>query len=267
MSEHPAHALSTGSVVSRDTLIVDSIARQLAAVVGSASQRDIKVAANLYNACADRRRSAATSKDAVGALFSRWKIEKWPRTAAVESVMAVWTFAAEVSRDLNVATLLRASVATDPENVDVTAIELSQPRCLYARLGQDSKEAEQLLRAAVREAATELGVTVADADALGSQLWSVCIAIAAACRIGYWEDRVTVVKFGELNRLGGSADVSDRPAGRWNQRLRQRGPPLGSQFSARAQGSPAYVAASGHAKLLGFPRDRPRGPVPARRAA
>ncbi|KAH8034796.1 hypothetical protein HPB51_002210 [Rhipicephalus microplus] len=203
MSEHPAHALSTGSVVSRDTLIVDSIARQLAAVVGSASQRDIKVAANLYNACADRRRSAATSKDAVGALFSRWKIEKWPRTAAVESVMAVWTFAAEVSRDLNVATLLRASVATDPENVDVTAIELSQPRCLYARLGQDSKEAEQLLRAAVREAATELGVTVADADALGSQLWSVCIAIAAACRIGYWEDRVTVVKFGELNRLGG----------------------------------------------------------------
>ncbi|KAH7935172.1 hypothetical protein HPB52_004635 [Rhipicephalus sanguineus] len=202
MSEHPAHALSTGSVVSRDTLLVDSVARQLVAVVGSASQRDIKVAASLYNACADRGRSAATSKDAIGALFSRWKIEKWPRTAAVENVLAVWTFAAELSRDLNLATLVRAGVGTDPDNVDVTAIELSQPRCLYARLGQDNKEAEQLLRAAVREAAAELGTSSEAADVLGSKLWSACTAIAAACRIGYWEDRVTVVKFGEMKHLG-----------------------------------------------------------------
>ncbi|KAH6940706.1 hypothetical protein HPB50_005265 [Hyalomma asiaticum] len=202
MSEHPAHALSTGSVVSRDTQLQDSIARQLAAVVGRSSQRDIKVAANLFNACTDRGRRATTSKDAIRALFFRWKIGRWPRTTAVENVMAVWTFAGELSRDLNLATLVRAGVGTDPENVDITAIELSQPRCLYARLGKDNKEAEQLLRAAVREAVAELGDSGAAVDALGSQLWSACTVIAAACRIGQGDDRVTVVKFGQLKHLG-----------------------------------------------------------------
>ncbi|XP_075526961.1 uncharacterized protein LOC142559218 [Dermacentor variabilis] len=202
MSEHPAHALSTGSVVSRDTLLQDNIARQLVAVVGSARQRDIKVAANLYKVCADRGRSAARSKEAIGALFSRWKIVKWPRTGAVEDVMAVWTFAAELNRDLNLATLVRAGVGTDPDNVDATAIELSQPRCLYARVGKDNKEAEDLLIAAVREAATEIGDSGPATDALGGQLWSACTLIAAACRSGYGDDSVSVVKFGQLKHLG-----------------------------------------------------------------
>ncbi|XP_037556115.1 serine/arginine repetitive matrix protein 2 [Dermacentor silvarum] len=202
MSEHPAHALSSGSVVSRDTLLQDNIARQLVAVVSSANQRDVQVAANLYKACADRSRSAGTSKEAIGALFSQWKIEKWPRNAAVEDIRAVWTFAAELSRDLNLATLVRAGVGTDPDNVDVTAIELSQPRCLYTRVGKDNKEAEDLFIAAVREAAAEIGDSGVAADALGGQMWSACTLIAAACRSGYGDDRVTVVKFGQLKHLG-----------------------------------------------------------------
>ncbi|XP_065306012.1 uncharacterized protein [Dermacentor albipictus] len=202
MSEHPAHALSTGSVVSRDTLLQDNIARRLVAVVGSARQRDIQVAANLYKACVNRGRSVATSKEAIGALFSRWKIEKWPRSTAVEDVMAVWTFAAELNRDLNLATLVRAGVGTDPDNVDVTAIELSQPRCLYARVGKDNKEAEDVLVAAVGEAATEIGDSGVAADALGGQMWSACTLIAAACRSGFGDDSVTVVKFGQLEHLG-----------------------------------------------------------------
>ncbi|KAK8787008.1 hypothetical protein V5799_023213 [Amblyomma americanum] len=158
----------------------------------------MQVAAKLYAACTDRGRSATGSKEAVNALFSQWKIEKWPRTdPAQDDSISAWLFAAELSRDLDLATIVQPSVGADPDNMAATVVELSQPRCLCADINQKSEEATGLFKAAVRESVAQLGVS--SADGLEDRLLAACTSLAAVCRTRYENDSVNVVRFRELS--------------------------------------------------------------------
>ncbi|XP_077500101.1 uncharacterized protein LOC144110910 [Amblyomma americanum] len=194
MSEHPADR-RTRSLVSQDTLLQDALTHQLLDVVRSADEQDIKVAADLNDACTDTTHTALASKEAIDALFSQWKIEKWPRTDEVKDE-TVWTFAAELSRDLDVATIVQPSVGIDPENLVAIVIELAKPRCLCTDTNEESKNAPEVFREAVREAGTLLGASFT--DEFEDRLLAACTSIAAVCHATYEDDRVVVVRFRQL---------------------------------------------------------------------
>ncbi|KAK8783940.1 hypothetical protein V5799_009696 [Amblyomma americanum] len=194
MSEHPADR-RTRSLVSQDTLLQDALTHQLLDVVRSADEQDIKVAADLNDACTDTTHTALASKEAIDALFSQWKIEKWPRTDEVKDE-TVWTFAAELSRDLDVATIVQPSVGIDPENLVAIVIELAKPRCLCTDTNEESKNAHEVFREAVREAGTLLGASFT--DEFEDRLLAACTSIAAVCHATYEDDRVVVVRFRQL---------------------------------------------------------------------
>ncbi|KAH7971484.1 hypothetical protein HPB49_024641 [Dermacentor silvarum] len=119
------------SLVSQGTLLMDRLLTRFINDIYNASQGDFQVAAKLYVACADRREKVHTTNRTMKAVFEGWTIQEWPRTAPVPGgASAVWRFAAELVRDLGLATIVGASVGVNPDDLNTTLVELYRPRLL-----------------------------------------------------------------------------------------------------------------------------------------
>ncbi|KAL1443370.1 hypothetical protein MTO96_007458 [Rhipicephalus appendiculatus] len=143
------------SFVSQETLLEESLAARLAADVSGSSQGDVRVASKLYGACADRWHRNNVSNKTMQAVFERWTIQEWPRTSPPPSgTSAVYRFAAELVRDLGLATIVGAGVSVNPDNPNATLVELYQPRLLLHEASVDSVVVRQYFTRAVDEATT-----------------------------------------------------------------------------------------------------------------
>ncbi|KAH6941567.1 hypothetical protein HPB50_020457 [Hyalomma asiaticum] len=141
-SEVPKHA----SFVSQETLLEERLAAQF-------SQGDLRVASKLYGACSDRQHQGDVSNRTMQAVFKRWTIQEWPRTSPPPGgTLAIWRFAAELVRDLGLATIVGASVGVNPEDLNVTLVELYRPRLLLHEARVDSEVVRRFFTEAVKEA-------------------------------------------------------------------------------------------------------------------
>ncbi|XP_037567923.2 uncharacterized protein LOC119448775 [Dermacentor silvarum] len=144
---------------SRDTVLQSSLARQLLSLVQDSTEPDLRTAAKLYSSCAVGRRDNLTSEDKVAlkTMFQRWEIRSWPRTDRENlSNISVWRFAAELSRDLDLATLFLVTVGVDPNDVGATILELDSLRLLFSDNDREFEHAAEIYRTAIREAMTSL---------------------------------------------------------------------------------------------------------------
>ncbi|KAL3211286.1 hypothetical protein MRX96_036517 [Rhipicephalus microplus] len=143
------------SFVSQETLLEESLAARLSADVSGTSLGDVRVASKLYGACADGWRRDNVSSKTMQAVFERWTIQEWPRTSPPPSgTSAVYRFAAELVRDLGLATIVGAGVSVNPNNPNATLVELYQPRLPLSEASVDSVVVRQFITQAVDEATT-----------------------------------------------------------------------------------------------------------------
>ncbi|KAH7935933.1 hypothetical protein HPB52_015235 [Rhipicephalus sanguineus] len=198
-NEVPQHA----SFVSQETLLEESLAARFTADVAGTSQGDVRVASKLYGACADRWHRDNVSNRTMQLVFERWSIQEWPRTSPpTGGTSAVYRFAAELVRDLGLATLVGAGVSVYPNNPNVTLVELYQPRLLLHEASVESVVVRQFFTRAVDEAtAYQRGLFMAG---LNESLFKVHTALASLVHPSFGaaddSDDPVVRQVGQLGR-------------------------------------------------------------------
>ncbi|KAH7950270.1 hypothetical protein HPB49_021681 [Dermacentor silvarum] len=199
VSQHPALSTSTGSLISQDTLIQVALTRRLLDQLKSAKgQRDVGVAEGLHSDCVDRIVSIPPAADSLKRLFAKWSIATWPRGDSVHGgQIAVWRFAAELARDLDLATIAQVGVSVNPDNLDETVVELDVPRFLLADADRAAGNAAALFKQAVRE--VELEVKASVSRDFRDRLFAVRSGLAALKRSSYDAEDTRVVRFRDLN--------------------------------------------------------------------
>ncbi|KAH9372594.1 hypothetical protein HPB48_019113 [Haemaphysalis longicornis] len=186
-------------VLSQSTILEDSLAFQLLAFISNATEPDVRTAANLYSACVLSNGSVLTAEveAVVRTMFHSWEIGQWPRTSAEGvSDLSVWQFAAELARDLDLATLFQVTVGADPDGTDAALLELdaAQPLLNAADEGFD-----QLVKSAVGETVARIGVSGAlDSDDFAERLVNVSAALHSASIPSEAEENVTVLRGEDL---------------------------------------------------------------------
>ncbi|CAN7995726.1 unnamed protein product, partial [Ixodes hexagonus] len=94
-------------------------------------------------------------------LFSRWVIGTWPLTTHSSlNISDVWSFAAELVRDLDLATLVVVSVGVNRDVPVKSVIELDQPKLLFSREDHAVTRMANLLADAIEEAMDVLDLPV-----------------------------------------------------------------------------------------------------------
>ncbi|KAL1487184.1 hypothetical protein MTO96_031066 [Rhipicephalus appendiculatus] len=191
--------MSTGSLVSQDTMIQMALTRHLLdQLKGAKSGRDVGVAAELHSDCVDRIASIPPAAESLRSLFAKWSIASWPRGDTLhDGEVAVWRFAAELARDFDLATIARVGVSVNPDNLDETVVTLEMPRFLLSEADHAKGDAAKLFNQAVREVVGELKASVVGDFA--QRLFTVRSAFAnvkTPSRDG--EDEI-VVRFGKLS--------------------------------------------------------------------
>lgn len=199
VSQHPAHSTSTGSIISQDTMIQIALSRHLLDVFKVVKGRpDVGVAADLHSDCVDRIASIPPAADSLASLFSKWSIVSWPRGDAVHGgEEAVWRFAAELARDLDLATIAQVGVSVNPNNLDETVVTLEKPRFLLSEVDRERSDAAELFKQAVGEVVGKLKASVASDFA--QRLFAVRSRFAAVRPSSYSDEDELVVRFGTLS--------------------------------------------------------------------
>ncbi|XP_065310243.1 serine/arginine repetitive matrix protein 2-like [Dermacentor albipictus] len=199
VSQHPALSTSTGSLISQDTLLQVALTRRVLDQLKSAkSPADVGVAAGLHSDCVDRIVSIPPAAESLRSLFAKWSIASWPRGDSVQGgEVAVWRFAAELARDLGLATIARVGVSVNPDDLDETVVELDVPRFLLADAGQAAGNPAVLFKQAVGEVVRELKASVP--GDFGDRLFAVRSGFAALKRSRYDDEDARVVRFRNLS--------------------------------------------------------------------
>lgn len=149
----PAFSLGDGFALSRDTMIQDTLTEKLEPLLLAAPQNDVKIAADLHNACADRTHTkvdgaVTTAKE----MFRSWSVPDWPvLSASGLTVSKAWKFAGKLVRDLNLATLADVDVGIDLANLSRTAIELDKPKLIFSCNDASRHAVLSLFRTALME--------------------------------------------------------------------------------------------------------------------
>ncbi|KAH9370869.1 hypothetical protein HPB48_022054 [Haemaphysalis longicornis] len=174
---HPAGgSIGTGAAVSTDTIIQDRLVHMLASFLPSNRAEDISVAVPLFNACTDRKKAYAATRD-IKELLKRWRIGQWPREAP-GTIKDVWVFAGELVRDLGLVSLIELEVVASLENPDHTFIELRKPSLLFAGNDVYRSSVKTLFQLALRDAASEF-TQASKAEILG-EVMQVFIRFSSA---------------------------------------------------------------------------------------
>ncbi|KAH7943516.1 hypothetical protein HPB52_009172 [Rhipicephalus sanguineus] len=199
VSQHPERSTFTGSLVSQDTMIQMALTRHLLdQLKGAGSGPDVGVAAELHSDCIDRIGSIPPAVDSLGSLFAKWSIVSWPRGDTLHGgEVAVWRFAAELARDLDLATIARVGVSVNPDNLDETVVTLEMPRFLLSEADPAKGDAAELFKRAVGEVVGELKASVAGDFA--QRLFTVRSAFAIVKTPSRNGEDELVVRFGKLS--------------------------------------------------------------------
>ncbi|KAH7997511.1 hypothetical protein HPB51_026393 [Rhipicephalus microplus] len=135
LSQQAKHPTGSESSLSQDSILQRSLARQLLSLIQDSTEPDLQTAAKLYSSCAVVRHGNMSLDDrfALEIMFERWEIRSWPRTGHKNlSNLSVWRFAAELVRDLDLATLFMVTVGVDPDDMEATILELDSLRSLFS---------------------------------------------------------------------------------------------------------------------------------------
>nr|XP_050030008.2 membrane metallo-endopeptidase-like 1 [Dermacentor andersoni] len=199
VSQHPALSTSTGSLISQDTLLQVALTRRVLDQLKSAkSPADVGVAAGLHSDCVDRIVSIPPAAESLRSLFAKWSIASWPHGDSVQDgEVAVWRFAAELARDLDLATIAQVGVSVNPDNLDETVVELDVPRFLLADADRAAGNPAVLFKQAVEEVVRELKASVP--GDFGDRLFAVRSGFAALKRSSYDDEDTRVVRFRNLS--------------------------------------------------------------------
>ncbi|KAH6934821.1 hypothetical protein HPB50_001136 [Hyalomma asiaticum] len=162
LRQQPKRPAESEPPLSRDSILQSSLARQLLSLVQHSSEPDMRTAAKLYSSCAVGRLGNVTYEDntALQTMFERWEIRSWPRTDNENlSHLSVWRFAAELARDLDLATLFIVSVGVDPNDMGATILELDSLRSLFNDGDKEFEPDADVHRSAVQDAMTLVNAT------------------------------------------------------------------------------------------------------------
>ncbi|CAN8033122.1 unnamed protein product, partial [Ixodes persulcatus] len=153
-SQNPVNPFSPTAIVSRNTVLQDLLARHLISLIQSGPP-DVKIAAQMHSACLNHNKHYIA---AVENMFSNWVIRTWPLTNVTNwDLSHVWTFAAELVRDLDLATLIVVSVGVHPDIPGKVVIELDQPSFLLGRADHSASKMVTLFADAVQGTIAALG--------------------------------------------------------------------------------------------------------------
>ncbi|KAK8784092.1 hypothetical protein V5799_009546 [Amblyomma americanum] len=198
-SEHQAHSASTGSLISRDTMLQEALTRHLIEELKGHDAKDVAMAAELHATCVNWITLYPPAASNLRILFAQWTILEWPRNDPVpEGVKSVWRFAAELVRDLDLPTIAQVSVGLSPDNLDATVVELDMPRFLLGEASEGAADVAELFKQAVTETVSELQASVT--NDFEDRLFTVCSSFGALRRSSYGDNSSFVaVRYGDLN--------------------------------------------------------------------
>ncbi|KAH9383050.1 hypothetical protein HPB48_023772 [Haemaphysalis longicornis] len=198
MRQHPARSTSTASLISHGTMLQESATRRLLNQLHTMKgQRDVQNAAHLHRVCVNSNGKLPAVKDSLSWMFSHWSLGHWPRTDAPRNgVNAVWRFAAELVRDVDIPTIVRASVSVNPKELEASVMKLDRPRFLLGDAKFRTNEVVGLFKQAVSEVSAELGASVP--SDFGDRLWKVSSAFAVLGRTRHGNDSMAVLPYGHL---------------------------------------------------------------------
>ncbi|KAH9366373.1 hypothetical protein HPB48_018134 [Haemaphysalis longicornis] len=197
--QHPAHSTSTGSLSSQGSMLQETLTyRLLDQLKKMGHQRDVRNAVNLHKACVDSARHPGALTTTLHQLFAHWTIGTWPRsTGAPADITEIWLFAAELLRDVGIATVAQVSVSVNPDKQDATIVQLDRPSFLLREANAAAGDVVHLFEQAVSEASSELGVS--PPGDFGERLMRICAAFAALGRTNLGNDEVVVLPFSGLS--------------------------------------------------------------------
>ncbi|KAH7968690.1 hypothetical protein HPB52_010657 [Rhipicephalus sanguineus] len=204
LSQQPKRPTGSEPPLSRDSILQSSLARQLLSLVQDSIEPDLQTAAKLYSSCAVGRPSNLTSEDktALEIMFESWVIRSWPRTDHKNlSNLSVWRFAAELARDLDLATLFMVTVGVDPNDVGATILELSSPRSLFSDSDSAFEHEAKVYRTAVHEIIASLNATTSiDVDDFTNRLVKVSGVLRSATLQSEAEEDFAVLTLRDLDQ-------------------------------------------------------------------
>ncbi|KAH8028487.1 hypothetical protein HPB51_017447 [Rhipicephalus microplus] len=133
---HPVPSMGAGGAQSVDTILQDKLLINLEPLLLGVPDRDVRVAADLYENCLRRDQVGNDGDIVIGVarqFFRDWAIKEWPvlKPDAITTSVA-WTFAGELVRDLNVAALTSVSIGVSLKALERVSIELDNPRLLFS---------------------------------------------------------------------------------------------------------------------------------------
>ncbi|KAM7283959.1 hypothetical protein ISCGN_001064 [Ixodes scapularis] len=167
-----------GDVLSRDTMLQESLMEKLMPVLHSMPEEGVKLAASLSTRCADRTNNNAI--DSAKEMFFGWSVKSWPQLISFKS-SDVWIFAGELVRDLNVAALCDVAIDVNPFQLDKTSIVLDKPKPLFSYNDASRSEVTNLLRRALKETMSSFAPSANDIkDEHINEVMNVFIRIGSA---------------------------------------------------------------------------------------
>ncbi|KAK8759251.1 hypothetical protein V5799_003118 [Amblyomma americanum] len=154
---HPDDPSSIWTLVSRDTLLQEEMIDHVVQLLKMRQHKEVKAVANLYAACAESPSSDHVAEE-LNMMFARWTIGQWPtprsRTSSLDDV---WVFAAELSRDLDLSTLLEVKTGVNPHKLEEAILELYQPQFLFIQSDQQASQVMALFRSAIQDSVVAVG--------------------------------------------------------------------------------------------------------------
>ncbi|KAL1416854.1 hypothetical protein MTO96_027450 [Rhipicephalus appendiculatus] len=135
-------------------------------------------------------------------MFERWEIRSWPRTDPKNiSNLSVWRFAAELARDLDLATLFIVTVGVDPNDMGATVLELESPRPLFSGSDNVFEHEAKVYRRAVHETIASLDATTSiNVDDFANRLAKVSGVLRYATLQSETEEDFAVLSLRDLDQ-------------------------------------------------------------------